>query len=242
MVHAASYITCGMCLLQIILPLLCMYVLSLGATILHETDCTMQAIALDKSAALPHIAACTSMGRLALLSDNKKKVSLAHDARQEAVLALELEPSNDLAHHLMGRWHSEMANLNMVVRTLVRVMYGTSLAPGAPELPHFCFTGMYLLMKQVLIVDRWTSILSRIVFLVNIAHCTVVLYDSNKCLQSQTSVCTVRSICPWWKHQWSACCDLTFDHVCGCHRQSPRCFGQLSEGCNFGSWAVDSQG
>ena len=90
----------------------------------------MQAIALDENAALPHIAACTSMGRLALLSDNKTKVSLAHDARQEAVIALAVEPSNDLAHHLMGRWHSEMANLNMVARTVVRVVYGTSLAPG----------------------------------------------------------------------------------------------------------------
>lgn len=92
----------------------------------------MQAIELDGSIALPHIAACTSMGRLALLSDNKTKVRLAHDARQEAVIALALEPSNDLAHHLMGRWHYEMANLNVVVRTLVRVMYGTALAPGAP--------------------------------------------------------------------------------------------------------------
>lgn len=85
---------------------------------------------LDSSAALPHIAACISLGRLALLSDNRTKVSLARDARQEAVTALALEPSSDLAHHLMGRWHTEMANLNMVVRTLVRVMYGTALAPG----------------------------------------------------------------------------------------------------------------
>lgn len=90
-----------------------------------------QAIELDDTLALPHIAACTSMGRLALLSDNKTKVRLAHDARAEAVTALALEPSNDLAHHLMGRWHSEMANLNVVVRTLVRVMYGTALAPGS---------------------------------------------------------------------------------------------------------------
>ena len=90
----------------------------------------LQAIELDDTLALPHIAACTSMGRLALLSDNKTKVRLAHDAREEAVTALALEPSNDLAHHLMGRWHYEMANLNVVVRTLVRVMYGTALAPG----------------------------------------------------------------------------------------------------------------
>lgn len=90
-----------------------------------------EAIELDDTLALPHIAACTSMGRLALLSDNKTKVRLAHDAREEAVTALALEPSNDLAHHLMGRWHYEMANLNVVVRTLVRVMYGTALAPGS---------------------------------------------------------------------------------------------------------------
>eukprot|EP00891_Asterochloris_glomerata_P005256 jgi/Astpho2/5256/fgenesh1_pg.00074_%23_61_t len=80
--------------------------------------------------ALPCIAACVSMGRLALLSDNKAKVRLAHDARLEAVRALELEPCNDLSHHLMGRWHYEMASLNMVVRTVIRVMYGTALAPG----------------------------------------------------------------------------------------------------------------
>ncbi len=55
---------------------------------------------------------------------------LAKEAREEAVLALELEPSNDLAHHLMGRWHYEMAQLNFVVRQLVRFVYGTSLAPG----------------------------------------------------------------------------------------------------------------
>lgn len=98
----------------------------------------VQAIALDANAALPHIAACTSMGRLALLSDNKTKVRLAHDARQEAVIALAVEPSNDLAHHLMGRWHSEMANLNMVARTVVRVVYGTSLAPGESSSSHEC--------------------------------------------------------------------------------------------------------
>lgn len=92
----------------------------------------LQAIKLDGAVALPRIAACTSMGRLALLSDNKTKVKLAHDAREEAVMALALEPSNDLAHHLMGRWHYEMANLNVVVRTLVRVMYGTALASGMP--------------------------------------------------------------------------------------------------------------
>ena len=40
-------------------------------------------------------------------------------ARQYAVTALELDPRSDLAQHLMGRWHWEMAQLNSVVRFLV---------------------------------------------------------------------------------------------------------------------------
>lgn len=41
-------------------------------------------------------------------------------ARQYAVTALELDPRSDLAQHLMGRWHWEMAQLNSVVRFLVK--------------------------------------------------------------------------------------------------------------------------
>jgi hypothetical protein len=58
------------------------------------------------------------------------QVKLAKEAREQAVIALRKEPQSDLAHHLMGRWHWEMANLNGIVRTLIRLMYGTDLAPG----------------------------------------------------------------------------------------------------------------
>lgn len=58
-------------------------------------------------------------------------MSLAHDAAEDAKKALALEPGNDLAHHLMGRWHYEMAGLNAVVRTLVRLLYGTALMHGS---------------------------------------------------------------------------------------------------------------
>jgi hypothetical protein len=50
------------------------------------------------------MALCVSRGRLALVSDNKTKVRLAKEAREAAVTALQMEPGNDLAHHLMGRW------------------------------------------------------------------------------------------------------------------------------------------
>ena len=80
-----------------------------------------------------YLGACISKGRLALFCDNRTKVRLAKEAQEAARTALKLGPDSDLAHHLMGRWHHEMAKLNVVVRTAIRVMYGTALQPGTRE-------------------------------------------------------------------------------------------------------------
>lgn len=80
-----------------------------------------------------HVAMCISKGRLALFTDNKTKVRLAKEAQQCAYTAIECDPGSDVAHHLMGRWHYEMAQINVVLRTLVRIMYGTALAPGTRQ-------------------------------------------------------------------------------------------------------------
>jgi hypothetical protein len=47
---------------------------------------------------------CVSRGRLALVSDNRTLVALAAQAQEDARVALELAPDNDVAHHLFGRW------------------------------------------------------------------------------------------------------------------------------------------
>lgn len=61
------------------------------------------------------------------------QVRLAKEAQQCAYTAIECDPGSDVAHHLMGRWHYEMAQINVVLRTLVRIMYGTALAPGTRQ-------------------------------------------------------------------------------------------------------------
>jgi len=94
-------------------------------------ELAQKAIEVDPKNSIGHIAACVSMGRLALYSDNKTKVKLAKDAQTEASLALECNPNDDIAHHLNGRWHYEMAGINCVVRTLIRMMYGTALLDGS---------------------------------------------------------------------------------------------------------------
>lgn len=100
-----------------------------------------QAIDAQPHSAWGYIASCVSKGRMALCHpDNRTRAQLAKQAQDEARTALELDPSNDLAHHLMGRWHYEMANLNFVMRTLVRLLYGAAFAPGSYTGALECFT------------------------------------------------------------------------------------------------------
>jgi len=80
-----------------------------------------------------YLGLCVAKGRLALFTDNKTKVKLAKEAHEAAHRAVELGPENDIAWHVTGRWHAEMAKLNVVVRTIVKVMYGTALESGSKE-------------------------------------------------------------------------------------------------------------
>jgi len=102
-------------------------------------DTAKQAVGLDAGCPLAHIALCVSRGRLALVSDNRTKVQLARDAADDAAEALRLDPHSDLAHHLMGRWHFEMAQLGPFARYLIKILFGTSLMNGSfPEaLEHY---------------------------------------------------------------------------------------------------------
>jgi hypothetical protein len=44
------------------------------------------------------------------------QLKLAKEAQEAARTAVEMDAHNDLAHHLMGRWHFEMAQINFVLR------------------------------------------------------------------------------------------------------------------------------
>lgn len=98
-----------------------------------------RAIAAHPSHPGGYLSSCISKGRLALFTDNRTKVKLAKEAQEAAQRAIQLGPENDLAHHLMGRWHYEMARLNPFVRTAVRFLYGTTLNSGRKEDALACY-------------------------------------------------------------------------------------------------------
>jgi tetratricopeptide (TPR) repeat protein len=90
--------------------------------------------AADSGYSLAHSAECISKGRLASFERNPKRMlELAKEAQEAAYRALECNAEDDIAHHLMGRWHVGMATLNVIVRQCIKYVFGTEFRPGTME-------------------------------------------------------------------------------------------------------------
>lgn len=63
-------------------------------------------------------------GRLALFESPGRRIALSQKVKSEAEAALRLDPKNDYAWHIVGRWHYEMATLNPALRLIAETIYG----------------------------------------------------------------------------------------------------------------------
>jgi hypothetical protein len=58
------------------------------------------------------------------------QVELAAGAAEDTHAALAADPENDLAHHLLGRWHTEMAQVCCLFLTSIPVAESSALDVG----------------------------------------------------------------------------------------------------------------
>ncbi len=87
-----------------------------------------RAVALAPRDAVNVLSVAISYGKLALFSDTSTKVKYSRLVREEAERALRLDPNYSWAHHVLGRWHYEVADLGGASRLFVKVFHG-----GLPE-------------------------------------------------------------------------------------------------------------
>lgn len=83
-----------------------------------------KAVALDPNNAVNVLSVAICYGKLALDADTRTKVEYSRLVRRYAEQALALDPGYDYAHHVLGRWHYEVASLGATKRFLVRLIYG----------------------------------------------------------------------------------------------------------------------
>lgn len=73
-----------------------------------------------------------SYGKLALFSPTREKIAYSRLLKDETERALALDPDYAWAHHVLGRWHYEVATLGGGTRFFLKLIYG-GLPPASLE-------------------------------------------------------------------------------------------------------------
>lgn len=56
--------------------------------------------------------------------DNQTKVNYSRRLKEETEQAIALDPKLDLAYHMLGRWHFEVAEMNFILKGIAKLVYG----------------------------------------------------------------------------------------------------------------------
>ena len=86
--------------------------------------CGLRAGADDPKCAKAHLCISVCYAKNFPYSDNQTKVIYSRQIRAEAEKAVTLDPKFDLSYHMLGRWNCEVANMNLLLMGLVKVVYG----------------------------------------------------------------------------------------------------------------------
>ena len=64
------------------------------------------------------------LGRGSMARTGKEKIANAREVKKYVDLALKNDPQNFIAWHILGRWHYEVSNLNLLEKAAVKLLYG----------------------------------------------------------------------------------------------------------------------
>ena len=106
-----------------------------GETALRYAEEAVRLAPTDSDA---HLSVAISLGKMTPLMSSKEKVQASRRIKQSAEEAVRLNPRSDYAWHLLGRWHQALADMSSLMRSIVRLVYG-SLPPASNEEAVRCF-------------------------------------------------------------------------------------------------------
>jgi tetratricopeptide (TPR) repeat protein len=95
--------------------------LSLGSTAI---DFAKRAVALQPDDPEAELAIAISYGKIAPFEGNREKIEASRIIKRAADKAIKLDPSSDLAWHVLGRWHLALADVNAFERAMAQFAYG----------------------------------------------------------------------------------------------------------------------
>jgi tetratricopeptide (TPR) repeat protein len=83
-----------------------------------------RALELDHNNAKAHLNLAVSYGHMTDFVGNKTKLEYSKVIYDETQKSIELDPHDDFAWHVMGRWQAGVANINGMLKALCTLVYG----------------------------------------------------------------------------------------------------------------------
>jgi tetratricopeptide (TPR) repeat protein len=96
-------------------------------------DYSRRAVEIDPASAKARLSLAVSYGRLTDFVGNKEKLEFSKLIKEATLKSIELDPGDDFAWHVLGRWHFGVANVNAMLKTMARLVYGGMPAASNEE-------------------------------------------------------------------------------------------------------------
>lgn len=97
------------------------------------------AIEIDSTGAKGYLSAAISIGRVALDAGKKEQVRLSKEVKLMVDKSLELDPDDDIAWHVLGRWNRKMATLGWLQKRFADIFLGGIPKDASVENAKNCF-------------------------------------------------------------------------------------------------------
>lgn len=92
-----------------------------------------RAVASSPSSGEPYLALAIVWGKMTPLLSTKEKLQASRKIKEAAEKSIQLDPGNDYAWHMLGRWHQAMAGMSSLTRGIAQVVYGAMPAASNEE-------------------------------------------------------------------------------------------------------------
>lgn len=89
-----------------------------------SVEYSRRAVAANPRHSDSHLALALSIGKSTESMGARQKIEASREIKTSAETALRLNPRSDYAHHLLGRWHQEMASIGGASRAIAKIVYG----------------------------------------------------------------------------------------------------------------------
>ena len=98
-----------------------------------SVDYAQRALAVDPKNAKAHLSIAVAYGRLAGFVGDKTKLEYSRIVKDETGRSIELDPSDDFAWDVLGRWNAAVASVGGMVKFMATIIYGGMPAASNEE-------------------------------------------------------------------------------------------------------------